>query len=76
MAAIQSGKTGIEKLFFSPQLDIEKLQKYIEPELSDEEKEFLNGPVEELCKMVNDLSVWKYRLDKFRLVHKIDSLIP
>lgn len=59
--ALEAGVTWIEKDLFSGKPDFAKIMKEPYPELTAEEKAFMDGPVEELCKMVSPWKVWKNR---------------
>jgi acyl-CoA dehydrogenase len=52
--AIDAGTTWFEAELFRGNPDWKKLHNYETPRLSVEELSFLNGPVEEVCKMTND----------------------
>jgi acyl-CoA dehydrogenase len=63
--ALEAGVVWIEKDLFSGSPDFSKIMKESYPELTEEEKKFVNGPVEEICKMVNDWDVYsKKRIPK------------
>jgi acyl-CoA dehydrogenase len=53
--ALEAGGIGWEAELFSGHPDWEKLKQY-KPSLSDEEQTFLDGPVNQLCNMIDD---WK-----------------
>src|SRR6187402_1760765 len=55
--ALEAGTVGFEGELFSGKPDWSKLLKQPKPELSVEEQAFLDGPVEELCAMVNDWQI-------------------
>ncbi len=55
--ALEAGTTWWEGELFSGKPDWNKLSGYDKPELSEREKAFLDGPVEELCGMLDD---WKF----------------
>ena len=59
--ALEAGSVGIEGEFFSGNPDFNKIMAEVYPELTVEEKAFLEGPVETLCKMVEDWRVIKER---------------
>ncbi len=59
--ALESGTVGWDAELFSGKPDWSKLMNLPKPELSAEEKAFLNGPVEELCAMIDD---WKLSQDE------------
>jgi len=52
--AIDAGTTWFEAELFRGTPDWKKLHNYATPRLSVEEQGFINGPVEEVCKMMND----------------------
>jgi acyl-CoA dehydrogenase len=64
--ALEAGTVGFEGELFSGKPDWSKLLKQPEPELSVEEQAFLDGPVEELCAMVND----------WQITHELADLTP
>ncbi|MFH5833447.1 acyl-CoA dehydrogenase [Halalkalibaculum sp. DA3122] len=55
--AIEAGNVWIDGELFSGKPDLSKLANEDYPELSEEEQAFLEGPVEELCGMVDDWDV-------------------
>ncbi|WP_300616756.1 acyl-CoA dehydrogenase [Dokdonella sp.] len=55
--ALDAGTVGFEGELFSGKPDWSKLLRLPKPELSVEERAFLDGPVEELCAMVNDWQI-------------------
>ncbi|MEK6628442.1 MAG: acyl-CoA dehydrogenase family protein, partial [Bdellovibrionota bacterium] len=57
--ALEAGVVWIEKDLFSGKPDFEKILKEPYAELTKEEKDFINGPVEELCLLTNPWKVWK-----------------
>ncbi len=61
--ALETGSVGFEGELFTGDPDWEKLLKYPKPELTAEEQAFLDGPVEELCKMVNDWEITHVHAD-------------
>jgi acyl-CoA dehydrogenase len=73
--AIDAGTVWWDGDLFSGEPDWDKLLNYPKPKLSNEEAAFVNGPVEELCRMVSDWEttsvyqdlspqVWQYIKDK------------
>jgi len=60
-AAIDAGSVWIEKDLFSGKPDFAKLMSEPYPQLTPEEQAFMNGPVEELCKMLDHWKIWKSR---------------
>ncbi len=59
--ALEAGVVWVEGDLFSGKPDFKKLMNEPYPNLTAEEKAFVEGPVEELCKMVNDWEIWKSR---------------
>ncbi len=55
--ALETGSVGFEGELFTGDPDWHKLLNYPKPQLTAEEQAFLDGPVEELCKMVNDWEI-------------------
>lgn len=55
--ALDAGTVGWEGELFAGNPDWKKLQKMPYPELTLEEQQFLDGPVEELCKMTNSWEI-------------------
>ncbi|MDX1518717.1 MAG: acyl-CoA dehydrogenase [Gammaproteobacteria bacterium] len=55
-AALDAGGTGWEAELFSGRPDWDQLQQF-QPGLTQEEQAFLDGPVEELCHMINDWEI-------------------
>ena len=55
--AIEAGDVWWDADLFTGNPDWEKLLAFSPARLSDEEKQFLGGPVEELCRMVNDWQI-------------------
>ncbi len=55
--ALDAGTVGFEGELFSGKPDWDKLLKLPKPALSTEEQAFLDGPVEELCAMVDDWQI-------------------
>jgi acyl-CoA dehydrogenase len=61
--ALEAGTVGFEGELFSGKPKWATLLKQPKPELSVEEQAFLDGPVEELCRMVNDWEITHERAD-------------
>ena len=59
--ALEAGVVWIEKDLFSGKPDFKKILKEPYPDLTDEEKAFVNGPVERLCAVLDDWQIWKTR---------------
>ena len=72
--ALEAGSTWIEGDFFSGKPDFRKILDEPYPELTEEERAFLEGPVEEVCRMTDDWEVrqredlspevWQYLKEK------------
>ncbi|MDP9190206.1 MAG: acyl-CoA dehydrogenase [Acidobacteriota bacterium] len=59
--AIESGSVWAEAELFSGKPDFRKLMAEPYPSLTAEERAFLDGPVNELCSVVDDWEVWESR---------------
>ncbi|MDX1439929.1 MAG: acyl-CoA dehydrogenase [Rubricoccaceae bacterium] len=59
--AIEGGTVWVEGELFSGKPNFRKLLDANNAGLSEEEQAFLDGPVEELCRMTNDWEVWQRR---------------
>ena len=59
--ALEAGVVWIEKDLFSGKPDFEKILKEPYGKLSKEEQIFMDGPVDELCKLSNPWKIWKNR---------------
>ncbi len=59
--ALEAGVVWVEKDLFSGKPDFQKIMAESYPQLTPEEKAFLEGPVEKLCQMVNPWKIWKTR---------------
>jgi len=64
--AIDAGSTWFEAELFRGNPDWKKLHNYPQPRLSAEEEAFINGPVEQVCAMMND----------WHTTHEIADLSP
>ena len=64
--ALEAGTVGFEGELFSGKPDWHELLKQPKPELSVEEQAFLDGPVEELCGMIDD----------WQITHELADLPP
>lgn len=60
-AALDAGTVWIEKDFFSGAPNFNKLMSKEYPAFTEEEKNFIDGPVEQLCLMLNDWKIWHDR---------------
>ncbi|WAC63129.1 acyl-CoA dehydrogenase [Pseudoxanthomonas sp. SL93] len=61
--ALETGSVGFEGELFTGDPDWNTLLNYPKPQLTAEEQAFLDGPVEELCKMVNDWEITHVHAD-------------
>lgn len=59
--ALEAGVVWIEADLFSGKPDFKKLRQVPYPELTAEEKAFLDGPVDRLCDLSNDWKIWQDR---------------
>lgn len=59
--ALEAGVVWVEKDLFSGKPDFKKLMQETYPELSAEEKAFMQNQVETLCSLVDSWKVWKTR---------------
>ena len=57
--AIDAGSVWVEGELFSGKPNLKRLNSESYPELTDKEKAFMDGPVEELCSMVSDWEVFQ-----------------
>jgi acyl-CoA dehydrogenase len=64
--ALEAGTVGFEGELFSGKPDWHELLKQPKPELSVEEQAYLDGPVEELCSMIDD----------WQITHELADLPP
>ncbi|CNE74479.1 acyl-CoA dehydrogenase [Yersinia rohdei] len=64
--AIDAGTTWWEGDLFQGKPDWKKLHNYPKPQLTPEEQAFIDGPVEEACRMAND----------FQITHELADLPP
>ncbi|UCH39465.1 MAG: acyl-CoA dehydrogenase [Gammaproteobacteria bacterium] len=62
-AAIEAGSIWWEAELFRGNPDWSLLQGYSMPKLSDEEQAFIDGPVEQLCAMLDDWDITHNRMD-------------
>lgn len=56
--AIEAGNVWVDAELFSGKPDLKRLATESYPDLKEKEQEFLDGPVEELCSMVDDWDVF------------------
>lgn len=61
--ALESGTVGFEGELFSGKPDWDKLLSQPKPQLTADEQAFLDGPCEELCKMVDEWDITHVRAD-------------
>ncbi|MDJ0657418.1 MAG: acyl-CoA dehydrogenase [Xanthomonadales bacterium] len=61
--ALEAGTVGWEGELFAGKPDFRKLLKQPRPELSTEEQAFMDGPVDELCSMIDDWDITHNRAD-------------
>ena len=61
--ALETGSVGFEGELFTGDPDWQKLLNYPKPQLTAEEQAFIDGPVEELCKMVDEWDINHVRAD-------------
>ncbi|GIV58391.1 MAG: acyl-CoA dehydrogenase [Rhodothermaceae bacterium] len=59
--AIEAGTVWVEGELFSGKPDFKRILNEPYPGLTEEEQAFLDGPVEELCRMCDDWTVWQHR---------------
>ncbi|MFW7382208.1 MAG: acyl-CoA dehydrogenase [Oligoflexus sp.] len=57
--ALEAGTTWVDKELFSGKPDFKAIAKEPYKKISGEELEFINGPVDEVCRMVDDWSVYQ-----------------
>jgi len=61
--ALETGSVGFEGDLFNGKPDWNKLLAYPKPQLTAEEQAFLDGPVEELCRRINDWEITHVHAD-------------
>jgi acyl-CoA dehydrogenase len=59
--ALEAGTVGAEGELFSGSPNFKKLMDEPYPDLTPEEKAFLEGPVERLCEIIDDWEIWEER---------------
>ncbi len=59
--ALEAGVVWVEKDLFSGKPDFKKILNEPYPQLTKEEQEFLNGPVNRLCEVLDDWKIWNER---------------
>jgi acyl-CoA dehydrogenase len=79
--ALEAGNVWWEGELFSGMPEWDRLMSYPAPTLSDEEQAFLDGPCEELCRMIDDWEICHERADMpqevwdFIIEHKFFAMI-
>ena len=68
--ALEAGDVGFEREIFSGMPDWFNLQALSPVNLSEEEQAFLDGPVEELCSLINDWEISHHRYEIPEVVWK------
>lgn len=80
--ALEAGVVWAEAELFSGKPDFKKLMNQPYPELTPDEKAFLDGPVEELCKMIDAWKIYRSRkipdeiMDFIRRERFLGMIIP
>ncbi len=59
--ALEAGKVWVEGELFSGRPNWDRIREISFPELSEEEQKFLDGPIHELCDLVDDWKIWADR---------------
>ncbi len=59
--ALEAGVVWVEGELFSGKPNFQKLMKEPYPQLTKEEQDFVRGPVEKLCAMLDDWDIWERR---------------
>lgn len=59
--ALEAGMVGVEGELFSGKPNFKSLMSEPYPEMTPEEKAFIDGPVERLCEVIDDWEVWEKR---------------
>ncbi len=59
--ALEAGSVGVEGELFSGRPNFKKLMEEPYPNMTPEEKAFLDGPVDRLCEVIDDWEVWEER---------------
>ncbi len=70
--AIEAGNTWWEKELFCGRPDWKKLLSLPTPALTSEEQQFIDGPTEQLCQMLND---WQITHEDYDLPPEVWSFI-
>ena len=61
--ALEAGNVGWDGELFSGMPEWDRLMSFPAPQLSDEEQAFIDGPCEELCRMIDDWEICHERAD-------------
>ena len=69
--ALEAGVVWSEAELFSGSPNFNTLMDQPYPQLTEEEKKFINGPIEEICDMANEWETWKNRELSPQLLQKI-----
>ncbi|MBT4761575.1 MAG: acyl-CoA dehydrogenase [Bdellovibrionaceae bacterium] len=59
--ALKAGTVWVEAELFSGKPNFKKIMKEPKAVLTQEEKDFIDGPLEELCELIDDWETWKTR---------------
>ena len=59
LQALKAGDVWVERELFSGSPDFKKMKEAPYPKLTEEEQAFLDGPVEEVCRMTDDWQLWQ-----------------
>lgn len=59
--AIEAGSVWVETELFSGKPNFARLRAEAYPQLTPEEKAFIDGPTEKLCQMIDDWKIWQTR---------------
>ena len=59
--ALKAGTVWVEAELFSGKPNFKKIMKEPKAVLTQEEKDFIDGPLEELCALIDDWETWKTR---------------
>ncbi len=71
--ALEAGVVGAESELFSGKPDFTKLMEAPYPKFTEEEQAFLDGPVVEVCELINDWVFWKNRALSDEVMEKLKS---
>lgn len=80
--ALNAGAVWVESDFFSGKPDFKNIMKENYPELTDEEKAYINGPIEKLCCMIDDWKIYQNKeipprvLDYMREIKLFGMIVP